>query len=115
KRFTIPRSSAIWLVYLGMLAVYPAFATAQGDWRPWLTAALIVIVFLPVYGWTERHIGFRPYLWRGRPGAVLGVLGVIALGVVGSTANPGATVLFVFASTSGAGLRPPRLARAMIV
>src|SRR5690606_6074823 len=91
QSFTVPRRAAMWLIYLGILVFQPALDPTS-TWRQWALILVLVVVFLPIYGWTMRHIGSRPYLWRagtGGPGAVLGVCALIALGVAAAPFNSG--------------------------
>jgi len=106
RLFSVPRSSAVWLVYLGILVVYPALLPQRG-WLDWGLVVLLVLIFLPIYGWTQRHVDSRPYFWRHqRPGAILGVASILLLGLVACRYNPCASVLFVYAATSGASIWP---------
>ena len=109
QSFTIPRRAAVWLVYLGILVFQPAFDPAA-TWRQWAPVPLLVVVFLPIYGWTIRHSRSRPYLWRagagGGPGAVLGICVIIALGIGAAPLNSGSSVFFVYAAAAAGLIRP---------
>lgn len=106
----VPASEAPWLLYLGFLAFQPLFdPTSTG--RDWLWIALLIAVFLPVYGWTHRVLGTRPWLWRGGvPGAVVGIAGMVLLAVVGSAVNSGSATFAIYAVAASGALAPRRYA-----
>ena len=108
----------MWLFYLGILVFQPLF-DPTATWRQWAFIVLLVVVFLPLYGWTVRKVGGRPFLWRGGegggPGAVLGICAIIALGLAAAPLNSGSSVFFVYAAATAGYLRPRRLAIGLIV
>ena len=116
----------MWLAYLGILAFQPLFDPTS-TWRDWALAVALAVVFIPIYGWTARHVGSRQYLWRSRkpgkpdgttaphgPGAVMGILVMLALGIAMAPLNSGSSVFFVYAAASGGLLRPRKLAWTVI-
>mgnify|MGYP000845961106 CR=1 FL=1 len=114
RSFTVPRRALPWLFYLGILVFQPLF-DADATWVEWSVTALIALAFLPVYGWTERHACSRPYLWSGKPGGALGLVIMLAMGVLLAPVNAGTSVFFVYAAAIGGQLRPRRLAvRALV-
>lgn len=115
QSFTVPRSAAIWLVYLGILVFQPLFDPST-TWRRWALVGALVLVFLPVYGWTTRHAIGRPYVWRRGEGAgaVLGIVVMIALGLLAAPSNSGSSVLMVYAAATAGYIRPRRLAFSLI-
>ncbi len=105
----------MWLVYLCFLVFQPLF-DADATWVDWAVSVLIAVAFVPVYGWTDRHACSRPYLWSGRPGGVLGIVVMLAMGVLLAPLNAGTSVFFIYAAAAGGQLRPRRLAvRALAV
>ncbi len=106
RSFTVPRRSLVWLVYLVILAFQPLF-DESATWVDWAATGLIVLAFLPVYGWTDRHAASRPYLWDGRPGGLLGLGVMLAMGVFLAPLNAGTSVFFIYASAI-AGYLPER-------
>ena len=113
-RYGIPKHAVPWLIYLVALAFAPSFDpdTTRSDW---IAGAALVVVFLPTYAWTTRNLERRPSLWRRGPGAASGVLVLVALGILGSAINPGATVFLVYASSLAGRLRPRRSALTWIL
>jgi len=113
-RYGIPRHALPWLIYLVALAFAPSFDpdTTRSDW---IAVAVLVVVFLPTYAWTTRNLERRPSLWRRGPGAASGVLMLVALGILGSAINPGATVFLVYAASLAGRLRPRRNALTWIL
>lgn len=105
----IPRAAAIWLVYLAFLAFQPLF-DPDGGLLDWVLVAAMIAVFLPLYGWTMRHLDRRPYLWRGSPGALAGVAAIGAMGALLSPLNGGSSVFLVYAAASAGRVRPRRRA-----
>lgn len=118
RSFTVPRRAAVWLAYLGILAFQPLF-DPNSTWWHWALAVALAVVFIPIYGWTIRHSVSRPFLWRGAtpeedngagttrgPGAVLGIVLMLALGIAASPLNSGASVFMIYASATGGYLRP---------
>jgi two-component system sensor histidine kinase DesK len=122
KSFTIPRRSAIWLVYLGILVFQPAF-DPSATWRRWALVALLVLVFLPIYGWTSRHVSSRPYVWSrgdgagvgGGPGAIMGILAMVTLGVIAAPLNSGTSVFMVYAAAIAGHIRPRGLSLRLLI
>lgn len=115
----IPRAEAVWLPYLAFLLFQPIF-DPNGGARAWALIVLAVALFLPVYGFTHRVLGSRPYLWRrgggalGTPGALTGIGLLTVMGVVFSLGNSGATVFVIYAAAAAGELRPrPRAQRAL--
>lgn len=102
----IPRHAQPWLIYLIVLAFQPAFEPGPAV-VAWSWVAVLIAAFLPIYAWTTRRLDRRPDLWKRGPGAITGLAGLVALGVLGSTVNSGATVFLVFAA-SMAGRLPRR-------
>ena len=107
-----PRSSAVYLVYLLFLFFQPLFdpSTVAGTW---IATGVMTVVFLPVYLWTFPRCTAQPYLWsreRRRPGAVLGIIAMVAIGVASIPINSGATTFLVYAAAAGGALRPRRRA-----
>src|SRR5690606_38540258 len=84
-------------------------------WVDWAATAAIVLAFLPVYGWTERHACDRPYFWRGRPGGLIGVATMLAMALLFAPLNAGTSVFFIYAASAGAVMRPRKLAITVIV
>src|SRR5690606_34959573 len=131
RSFTVPRGATMWLAYLGILAFQPLFDPASA-WRHWAIAAMLAVVFIPIYGWTTRNVRSRPYLWHARtqreraardgggsavyhgPGAVMGILAMVVLGIAAAPLNSGASVFFIYASATGGLLRPRKLAQLAI-
>jgi two-component system sensor histidine kinase DesK len=113
QRHGIPRHALPWLIYLAALGFQPAFEPSDGV-RAWTWVAVLVAAFLPVYAWTTRTIDRRPFLWRRGPGAVLGLIAIVTLGLVASPANTGATVFLVYASSLAGRVRPRRSAWILI-
>ncbi len=113
-QFAVPRSEAIWLLYLLFLVFQPLFdpnSTAR-DW--WLIGAM-ALAFVPVYGWTQRVISNRPYLWRGGvAGGVLGVLAMVVMGVLLVPTNSGATTFLIYAAAAAGKVRPRKRALALL-
>src|SRR5690606_17049044 len=97
RSFLVPKRSLVWLVYLGILAFQPLF-DAEATWVEWAVTGLIVLAFLPVYGWTDRHAGSRPYFWDGRPGGLIGLSVMLAMGVLLAPVNAGTSVFFIYAA-----------------
>lgn len=114
RAFTIPKRSAVWLVYLGTMVFQPLF-DPSATWVDWALTALVILAFLPVYGWTERYACDRPYFWRGQPGGLLGLSIMLAMGVLLAPVNAGTSVFFIYASATGAAMRPPRIAVGVIL
>ncbi len=113
RSFTVPKKSVVWLIYLGTLLFQPALDPTT-TWVDWARVPLIIAVFLPVHGWTERHAFERPYLWRGQPGGLLGIGILLAMGVSLAPVNTGTGVFLIYAAAAGGFLRPRRLAVAAI-
>lgn len=113
RRFAVPRSAALWLIYLVMLVFQPAFDTGRNS-ADWLAVVAMVVVFVPLYGWTTRHADPRPYFWRRGPGALVGIVGMALMGLVLSAVNSGAAVFFVYAAATAGRIRPRRRALQMI-
>src|SRR5690606_749468 len=109
RAFTISKGSLVWLVYLGTLLFQPLFDSSS-TWVDWTLTALIVMAFLPVYGWTGRFACERPYFWRGQPGVVFGIAIMLAMAVLLAPVNSGTSVFFIYAAATGALIRPRRLA-----
>jgi len=109
RAFTISKGSLVWLVYLGTLLFQPLFDSSS-TWVDWTLTALIVMAFLPVYGWTGRFACERPYFWRGQPGGVFGIAIMLAMAVLLAPVNSGTSVFFIYAAATGALIRPRRLA-----
>ncbi|HEX7001883.1 MAG TPA: sensor histidine kinase [Trueperaceae bacterium] len=109
RAFTIPKRSLVWLVYLATLLFQPAF-DSTATWEDWALTGLIVLAFLPVYGWTERYACDRPYFWRGQPGGLLGIAIMLAMAVFLAPLNAGTSVFFIYAAATGAIMRPRRIA-----
>lgn len=106
----VPAGDAPWLVYLGFLVLQPAF-DPDATWRSWVGVALLILVFIPIYGWTHRVIGTRNWLWRdGVPGGTLGIVGMIALAMGGSLINSGSATLIIYAIAAAGKLSPRRYA-----
>src|SRR5690606_14477634 len=83
---------------------------SSSTWVDWTLTALIVMAFLPVYGWTGRFACERPYFWRGQPGGVFGIAIMLAMAVLLAPVNSGTSVFFIYAAATGALIRPRRLA-----
>src|SRR5690606_2055590 len=113
RRFAVPRSAALWLIYLVMLVFQPAFDTGRNA-ADWLAVVAMVVVFVPLYGWTTRHADPRPYFWRRGPGALVGIVGMALMGLVLSAVNSGAAVFFVYAAATAGRIRPRRRALQLI-
>ncbi|HLU81838.1 MAG TPA: sensor histidine kinase [Trueperaceae bacterium] len=117
QSFTVPRRAAVWLVYLGILVFQPAL-DPSATWREWALIPLLLVVFLPLYGWTIRNSSSRPFLWRsgqgGGPGAVLGICVIIALGIGATPLNSGASVFFVYAAAAAGIIRPRKASFALM-
>lgn len=109
RAFTVPRRSAVWLVYLSIMVFQPLFDT-NATWVDWALSGLVILAFLPVYGWTDRYACARPYFWRGQPGGLFGIAIMLAMGVLLAPINAGTSVFFIYASAIGALIRPRRLA-----
>ncbi len=109
RAFTIPKRSLVWLVYLGTLVFQPLF-DSTATWVDWALTGLVILAFLPVYGWTERHACDRPYFWRGQPGGLLGIAVMLAMAVFLAPINAGTSVFFIYAAATGGIMRPRRLA-----
>ena len=109
RAFTISRGQIVWLVYLATLVFQPAF-DSSATWIDWALTGLIVLAFLPVYGWTGRHACDRPYFWRGQPGGLLGIAMMLGMAVLLAPINAGTSVFFIYAAATGAMMRPPRIA-----
>lgn len=109
RAFTIPRGQIVWLVYLATMLFQPAFDTSA-TWVDWALTGLIILAFLPVYGWTGRFACARPYFWRGQPGGIFGIAVMLAMAVVLAPINAGTSVFFIYAAATGATIRPRRLA-----
>ncbi|MFO7546556.1 MAG: sensor histidine kinase [Trueperaceae bacterium] len=113
RRFAVPRPAALWLIYLVMLVFQPAFDSGRSA-VDWLTVAAMVVVFVPLYGWTVRHTDPRPYFWRRGPGALVGIAAMTLMGLFLSAVNSGAAVFFVYAAATAGRIRPRRRALQMI-
>jgi two-component system sensor histidine kinase DesK len=74
-----------WLVYLGIYLVYPVFGGASA--LEWAIYAVALVVFLALY--------FRAF-WVGGRELLPYVAAIVALGVLLSPMNPGATVFFIY-------------------
>lgn len=109
RAFTIPRPALVWLVYLGTMAFQPLFDTTA-TWLDWALTGLIVLAFLPVYGWTNRFACARPYFWREQPGGLLGIAVMLGMAVFLAPVNAGTSVFFIYAAAAGAVIRPRRIA-----
>lgn len=106
----IPRVEAPWLLYLCFLAFQPLFDPDSGI-GDWLVIAASVAVFLPVYGFTHRVIGRRQFFRRaGVPGALIGVVAMLALGVLTTLFNSAGNVFIIYAAAAAGKLRPRDLA-----
>lgn len=106
----VPAPEVPWLLYLGFLVLQPLLDPTS-RWGAWLYLMLLVAAFIPVYGWTHRVIGARPWLWRqGVPGATLGIAGMVALTIVGSVVNSGAATFSIYALAAAGKLTPRRYA-----
>lgn len=111
----IPRADAVWLPYLAFLLFQPIFDPNTGV-GAWAFIALATALFIPVYGFTHRVIGSRPYLWRrgggalGTPGSLLGIGLLAAMGVAFSYGNSGATVFLIYAAAAAGKVRPRKRA-----
>lgn len=108
------RAALPYLAYLVFLVFQPIFdpSTTLADW---LAIPLMVAVFIPLYLWTFARCGDEPFLWdraRRVPGAVAGIAGMCALGLVCIPVNSGATTFMVYAAVAAGTLRPRR--RAMV-
>ncbi len=106
------RSSAVYLVYLLFLFFQPLFDPSTVA-ATWIATGVMTVVFLPVYLWTFPRCTSQPYLWsreRRRPGAVLGIIAMVAIGVASIPINSGATTFLVYAAAAGGALRPRRRA-----
>lgn len=104
----VPAADAPWLLYLGFLFMQPLFDPVT-SWRTWAWVAVLVVVFIPIYGWTHRVIAARPWLWRsGTPGAVLGIAAMIALTLIGSLVNSGSATFGIYAMAAAGKLSPRR-------
>lgn len=112
--FGVPAADVPWLLYLGFLLLQPAFdptATA----RSWMWVVVLTVMFIPIYGWTHRVIGTRPWLWRGGvPGGVVGIGGMILLAVFGSLVNSGSATFAIYAVAAAGKLSPRRYALTII-
>jgi len=108
RSFLVPRRSLVWLIYLAILAFQPLF-DADATWVDWTVTGLILLAFLPVYGWTDRHAGSRPYFWDGKPGGLLGLAAMLAMGVLLAPLNAGTSVFFIYAAAIS-GYLPERRA-----
>ena len=110
------RSSLVYLVYLVFLFFQPLFDPSTTA-VTWLAIAAMIAVFVPVYLWTFARSGAEPYLWsreRRRPGAGLGILAMVLLGVASVPFNSGATTFLIYAAAAGGALRPRRRALAVV-
>ena len=114
RSFTVPKGSLIWLVYLATLLFQPLFDPGS-DWVDWVLVGLIVLVFLPIYGWIQRHGCDRPYFWRRQPGGLLAIGILLALGVLLAPLNAGTSTFFIYAGGAAAIMRPRRLAVSGII
>ena len=106
------RASLPYLVYLLFLFFQPIFDSSSTAATWWRTSAMIV-AFVPIYFWTFAHVRSDPYLWsreRRRPGGVLGIVAMCVLGVVGIPANSAASSFLIYAAAAGGTLRPRRRA-----
>lgn len=102
----VPAADFPWLLYLGFLVLQPIF-NPESTWRDWAWLAALCLTFLPIYGWTHRVIGSRPWLWRGGvAGAALGIAGMIGLALVGSLVNTGAATFAIYALAAAGKLSP---------
>lgn len=113
RSFTVPRRSLVWLVYLGMVTFQPVF-DSTATWVDWALAVLIVLAFLPVYGWTDRYGCARPYFWKGQPGGLIGISVMLAMAVLLAPVNAGTSVFFIYAAAIGGFMRPKRLSNAVL-
>ncbi|HNQ99145.1 MAG TPA: hypothetical protein PKN52_04045, partial [Trueperaceae bacterium] len=100
----IPRVEAPWLLYLCFLAFQPLFDPDSGI-GDWLVIAASVAVFLPVYGFTHRVIGRRQFFRRaGVPGALIGIVAMLALGVLTTLFNSAGNVFIIYAAAAAGKL-----------
>ncbi|MEJ2291309.1 MAG: sensor histidine kinase [Deinococcales bacterium] len=110
------RASLVYLAYLVFLIFQPIFDNSTTRWT-WIATGLMVVVFVPIYFYTFPRLNAEPYLWsreRRRPGAVLGILGMVALGAVSIPINSGATTFLIYAGAASGGLQPRRRAFTVI-
>ena len=111
----VPAGDAPWLLYLGFLALQPSFDPGS-TWVDWAWLVAMCVVFVPIYGWTHRNIGTRPWLWRGSvPGAVLGIAAMVLLGMLGSFVNTGSATFTIYAMAAAGKLSPRRYAVSVMV
>ncbi len=110
------RSSLVYLAYLVFLIFQPIFDSSTTT-LTWLATGVMVLAFVPLYFWTFARLRTEPYLWsreRHRPGAVVGILAMVALGVASIPVNSGATTFLIYAGAASGGLEPRRRAFTII-
>ncbi len=95
--------------------VFQPIFDSTATWADWALTGLVILAFLPVYGWTDRYACARPYFWRGQPGGLLGIAVMLAMGVFLAPINAGTSVFFIYAAAIGAIVRPRRLAVGVVV
>ncbi len=88
-----------WLVYLSLFVVY-AFMGHTSAVR-WVVYAAALLAFLVLY--------FRGFWVEGRASIPI-LCGILAIGVLLSPVNPGASVFFVYAAAFAADVGPPGVA-----
>lgn len=105
------RPYAIYLMYLVFLLSQPAFDPTS-TWVTWASAIALMVLFAPLYLWSAGHIDRGPYIRSadGRPGALLGVICMLLLGLTVSSFNSGATAFFIYAAAVVGHLQPRRRA-----
>lgn len=77
----------IWLAYFVFFFIHPVFDHV--GWKEWLATGVGTVVFLFLY--------FGNFTW-GRPWNWLGVIGIVALGVLFAPYNGGAVGFFIYAA-----------------
>ncbi len=91
----------VWLVYLGALFFEPVFDPEAGA-LDWLAVAVLIALFLPIYAATFRA--------RDDQRTLILIGALIALAVVGSLVNSGASVFVIYAAGVASRLYPTRRA-----
>ncbi len=95
----------VWLVYLLALFYQPAFDPTTDAWD-WLAVAVLIALFLPIYAATFRARDDRRTLML--------IAALVALAVVGSLVNGGASVFVIYAAAVAGRLHPARRAASVV-
>jgi len=95
----------VWLVYLGVLFFQPVFDPST-DALDWLSVAVLIALFLPIYAATFRA--------RNDQQRLVLIASLAALALAGSLVNSGASVFVIYAAATAGGLYPTRRAVAVV-